>query len=623
MFNNRGGYTRGIFCVILFLFLCGALYDFDYKMDRLIKDEVYNALVQNVDNHRSTLTAKLDGLFELLNTWGDYIVTSETEWDERQITALMQSVIGRAEFRRMGIGDTQGFCITNDGIRLTNADREFYRRALEGKEVISEPLESKIDGQTVVMLAVPLIKDGKILGSLYAAFDQKQLADSLYTETFNGKGTSFVTDAEGNIITGKGFWEEENTNIFRLNRSVELINTTSGEVRRLMLENQSGTLEYRNQENRYLCLFEPLTINDWYLFSSVPEEVIAGQAGNIKSQGILLLVKMVVCFSGFTVILLTVYRKENRRILESREKLKESEQRYRILFEQSDNILFEIGMEEQVVEFSNNFYEKFGYTVGMDYHLKKSWGKALLHVEDRNKLDRCLEEMKTGARQEQVDMRIRKADGEYLWCRVLYSPIKDEKGRLVKVFGKIEDIDGERKERERLKQAALKDPLSGLLNKTATERMIEDFLAAEGNAESHALLLLDLDNFKGINDNFGHMAGDQAIRGISAGIRRMFRNTDILGRIGGDEFVIFLKYCGRDKAIEKAEELELLLKRFQVGNGREWTVSGSIGIALTGAGNDTFETLYKEADQAMYDAKRTGKNQYKIYLQKGTGRKDG
>lgn len=613
MEGKRGGYIRVLLYLFLFLFMCGTLYDFNFKMERRLKNDVYDSLIQNVDNHRSTLNAKLDGLFDILTLCSDYITSSDGRWDQEQVRLMMQSVTESAYIHRMGIGDLEGRCITSDGEILNNLDRDYYIRALNGERAVSDPLQSKLDGVTVVLLAIPVVREETVRGVLYAAFDLDQLGSSLYTETFQGRGMAYITDETGNIITGKGVSSGQYHNIYELNHLIELKNTNTNEIRRIMLEKGRGTLEYTFHKEKYLCLYEPLGINGWYIFSSVPEETIAGDAKEIKEQGILLVVKMLVCFGVFMVFQLFIHRKENAWIMEGQEKLRESEKRYRLLFEQSDNILFEFSMDAQEMTFSNNFYEKFGYSAGMDYHLKTNFGKALLHVEDRKKLEQILENMKEDCKQKKVDLRIRKADGDYKWCRILYSPIQDDKGRIVKVFGKIEDIDRERKEKEKLRQAALKDSLTGLLNKAATEEAIREFLETAEDPTDHAFLLLDLDNFKGVNDTYGHMTGDQTIRGISAGLRKMFRNTDILGRIGGDEFVIFLKYCSREKAFEKAEELRAFLKHFKVGRETDEVISGSIGIAFADEENSSFENLYREADQAMYEAKRTGKNQYRIY----------
>lgn len=163
--------------------------------------------------------------------------------------------------------------------------------------------------------------------------------------------------------------------------------------------------------------------------------------------------------------------------------------------------------------------------------------------------------------------------------------------------------------REDLCRRVSTDMLSGLLNRDTMERCIKERLADMKPEETCALFIVDIDNFKMVNDKLGHPAGDEVIRQIAHILSGLFRASDIVGRLGGDEFAIFL--CGRitkkvvlEKASSICEKLQLTLGRSETVN-----ITVSVGIYLADRG-ETFEGLYQSADLALYKAKKAGKHQF-------------
>ena len=160
-----------------------------------------------------------------------------------------------------------------------------------------------------------------------------------------------------------------------------------------------------------------------------------------------------------------------------------------------------------------------------------------------------------------------------------------------------------------LLQRASIDTLSGLLNRSAAERFIKDALKDMDPEDTCALFIVDLDDFKRVNDTLGHQAGDQAIRQAANVLSSLFRAGDIVGRLGGDEFVVFLRgKITEEMALEKAaaicEKLQIVL------NGQETVnITASVGVHLAGKGQ-AFEGLYQSADLALYKAKKAGKHQF-------------
>lgn len=164
-----------------------------------------------------------------------------------------------------------------------------------------------------------------------------------------------------------------------------------------------------------------------------------------------------------------------------------------------------------------------------------------------------------------------------------------------------------------LREEAETDLLTGLSNKLATERKIREYI--EEYPKSLAMMfVLDIDNFKKINDTMGHAFGDEVLRSLGKSISSVFRVTDIIGRTGGDEFTIFLKFLNDDGNTQKeAEKLVNFFKDFTIGEYVKYSATASIGVAVFPAHGSDFETLYKSADKALYKAKQRGKNQLAFF----------
>ena len=164
-----------------------------------------------------------------------------------------------------------------------------------------------------------------------------------------------------------------------------------------------------------------------------------------------------------------------------------------------------------------------------------------------------------------------------------------------------------------LENKADSDLLTGLNNKMTTERKIDECLSNE-NDTRHMMLLFDIDNFKKINDTMGHAFEDQVLKTLGEQLSQEFRKTDILGRLGGDEFVILLRDIKTEDIIKKeADKILNFFKNFKVGDYVKYSATASIGVAMYPNDGKSFQELYKAADNALYEAKKQGKNRLIYY----------
>lgn len=227
--------------------------------------------------------------------------------------------------------------------------------------------------------------------------------------------------------------------------------------------------------------------------------------------------------------------------------------------------------------------------------------------------DKVLEAYARGTQSLVCEVMLSINGGAYYWLRITARVFFWAEDNSVRIFSFRQNIDAEKRRECLLSAQARLDPLTGLYNKAITESRIAEALACNEPGRRHAFFILDIDNFKQVNDDFGHAAGDMAIREFARELKEQFRDRDIVGRIGGDEFAVFLSVPHRAWVEKKARALGAALRRTLASEAGAFGISASIGIALAPEDGTDFASLYKNADAALYRAKKRGKDGFVFY----------
>ncbi len=203
-------------------------------------------------------------------------------------------------------------------------------------------------------------------------------------------------------------------------------------------------------------------------------------------------------------------------------------------------------------------------------------------------------------------------DGQVRWTLATIQLIADPYTHDVQTFLLFQDEDATKRSELQARARSISDPLTGLLNRAAFEEQLNQLLRQSGADTAHALLMIDLDNFKTINDSFGHQFGDRALTDIANSLRATLRGDDLIGRIGGDEYMICIQNIDSqmDYVNRRASFIcQAMVKHYH----NDIDVTGSIGIALFPKDGRDFATLYQKADMALYHAKHHGKNRFVFF----------
>lgn len=305
-----------------------------------------------------------------------------------------------------------------------------------------------------------------------------------------------------------------------------------------------------------------------------------------------------------------------RDITEERNRSKENtlnEERFRIISEQTRDTVYEWDIQADKIMFSPVFEKMFGYPPPMNASIERVLQSDITHPADRIIAQKMMLDVQSESSYLECEHRIIKKDGGSVWCRNRAMAIFDDEHRPIRIIGILTDIDDYKKNTLQLVEQAERDSLTGLLNRMTMQRQIERNLEQNTN-QLCAYIQLDIDHFKQINDFMGHGAGDIALLQISSYLTKHFSESSIVSRPGGDEFAVYLLDQPSVSAIRAcvSELCNAVRCDFAVGE-KVYPLSVSIGVSLFPKNGTTFTELYSHADDALYQAKRQGGNNFVFF----------
>ena len=296
------------------------------------------------------------------------------------------------------------------------------------------------------------------------------------------------------------------------------------------------------------------------------------------------------------------------------EEIRRMLERHQIIMNQANDIIFEWDILKDGFVFSNNWMKKFGYEPLTTRVRECFLEQSHVHPEDRRLFTDAMDSIRAGIPYTETTIRIENGDQKYLWCRVRMTGQFDRKGRPFKAVGVIVDIDSEKKQSQLLTERAERDTLTKLYNKGTAQVLIEQHLATCRDDALNAVLIIDVDNFKQINDSKGHLFGDAYLSEIARRIKKLFREQDVVGRIGGDEFIVFMKdITDPELAKRRAGQILEEFAKLSVKDIQSQAASCSIGIVVARGNSMRFKDLFQRADMALYSAKKQGKRRFMAY----------
>lgn len=279
---------------------------------------------------------------------------------------------------------------------------------------------------------------------------------------------------------------------------------------------------------------------------------------------------------------------------------------YRILEATSNAVTFEYDIPDDIMTFSYSGGRADSANRSISNYAEVSKRTKIVYPDDAAKFYAALK--KAGKKPVScmtLDYRSTIIDqNSYRWVRTCYSSVADASGKVIKVLGRTQDIDDEKREHQRMTQLVEIDSTTGLLNKLATTNHIQRLISEKTSAKSF-FIMIDIDDFKAFNDTYGHSFGDEVLRAVGKTLSTKFRNN-IIGRFGGDEFIVFARAVSESVVVDKFEDFLKIVGATEIG-GKQYEIKCSIGIAWSDRSDIDYSRYFDEADEQLYKAKKAGK----------------
>ncbi len=357
------------------------------------------------------------------------------------------------------------------------------------------------------------------------------------------------------------------------------------------------TVTALSDQKQYVAYAKSIGVNDWYVLYVMPKTVLDAQT-QAGSNRIHLFGTACLLF-GVLIFGAGLYKNRIRYY-----RLKLFKQKFRIATLQSARAAFEYDKKRDSLCLISECEH---------IHLPKpslnlSELAACVHPADRPLYGQAVIELRRDGTTSTTLRAIHFAEEDaYRWYHITATRLTDKGEGKALTIGTLEDIDEREKERLILAEKATKDCLTGLCNRAETEEIVRKRLAGLGPDDHSAFAIIDLDNFKNINDEYGHECGDRALLFFAEKLRATFRFGDVIGRLGGDEFIVYMTLTS-DKEIIKRRMKELMdsLEMHRSDDAELPPITCSVGCCIASRG-DSFEDLYKSADAALYESKACGK----------------
>ncbi len=558
-------------------------------------------LTENVNAMATVFYTKLDDQMVMLESQTRYFKDIDlTDYNLMKKTILSTKGIGA--FKTIGVSSSAGSTMNYNGkssgnIMLT----DYFKHAMAGENAMDEATGVSGDNEDVLVLAVPIKKGSETVGIVYGSFTRDVLNDLIDVVQFTNNGANILINKNGHIIaksTKTDLVSEDATNLLK-------------EIPGLKIpkDKDSGYYVYKDKEQENTVVLTPVGAYDWYFASIVPNSMVQSQSSHIANDVIIviLLVSLIFIFIlGYAII---QFRRNYM--------LRKSNEKYKIATAGSQNIIIDYDFTEKIMTLEGNTGEittkkKSVYNYE---EIKKIFEQ--IHDEDHYIIHDFHSLYKTDNTSMSAEGRMLGTDGNYHWYKMNAIILRDEENIPLRIVGNITNVDEQVTKEQTLTHKANTDSLTGLLNKVAFETTVQEQIKNLNKNKGIALFIIDLDDFKNVNDTLGHVQGDRAIIETADVLKTIFANENNLGRIGGDEFAAWIEFDIRKKdymtSLSKiAQSVCDSLKRTYYNNEKYVNLSGSVGIAIypVDIKSSDYKDLYERADNALYSAKDKGKSRF-------------
>lgn len=469
-------------------------------------------------------------------------------------------------------------------------------------------------GPNGIVIIYPYQVNSKSIEVLYQTYSLEEFSDFMAIGKMEYGGTTYLINEAGDIYASdiskyinKNLFEKLRQSVFKGKHTFDgfVSNLSSG---------KSSITHYKMDDIDTYAYYSPTTIKGIYLLHTAPSNILDrdSEAINTIAKRFMNTVLVIVFLLVMVVFLvLSVY---TLKVNKNRDVLLLEKQRYQIALSHSKDTIWEYNIEKDVLTKTEPYLGIF-YGVPEVYDIRNAIvTKDLIHPDDKDIFLEFCDKLISKDAQFEFEVRSKNPEGDYVWYELSGTKLFDPDGKPISVIGQTTNIHEKKKEIELLLKRASQDTLTKTYNRETVREKINQRIEGLEEPYIFGLMIIDIDNFKMINDTLGHLFGDAVLIDLSAKLIKLFEEEDLIGRIGGDEFVVFVHNAPSITYLEeKAKQTLSLLHDIHIGEEATAKLTGTIGISIYPSDGTTYNELLEKAEIALYHAKQRGKDQYSFY----------
>lgn len=551
----------------------------------------------------------------------------------KEMESQMRDITYFSNFVEIGISDFNGNVIDSDGRRYfnsSNKNKAMINMIRNGKSFVFSVV--KEDDENLLFVIIPLKDNEKIVGGFWGKISIENIITAIEFDR-NSDRYFQIIDGEGNyILSSKNKYAfHSDRDLLKINLWDELNGYTyfeegiPKEVYNNMKKGIGGNFYFeKNGEGRYVN-YRKLGINDWYIFSILVKGNLQTRVDRIEELIMQFFIRAMV---GLLVIFGVIYNLIHsmyKKLGEEYHQAQNTNLMFSAILKETKDIPFIVDREYKAIYFFN--YPSGDGKEEQNFEFLKPENMLKNGRIDGNNLNNYLKFYNSAVIEGKICDPIvlyTKIGDEKRWVRIRFIENSNFQKKLIGVLEGYDEliekdlkIENQLDNIKKIEEKSQFDFLTKVYNRETFAKKVKSELKYVDDFKGmYAFLIIDIDNFKNVNDHLGHRVGDIVLKDVGRELQENFNKGDIVGRLGGDEFVIFLKNINDVDAFENHIKIlnKKLYKEYEK-DGTKIVISGSIGVVISDRYLPFIE-LYEKADESLYKVKHSGRNGYKIYFEK-------
>lgn len=597
-----------IVSLLALIFIGTSYYNYNDCLTQRLERDAADDLKSSSNASKKTLNGVIDSIFHDMHNLVTTYQKHNASTNFFRLSTHLQQFDNIGSYGTMSV--VQLSTLQN---QLNNPDNaEEYRVFLEGILDGRDQIYISSSNSILLQLAIPVFHKKHVIGCAITSYDRDNAEKVFIDSTFDGQGKAITLSYYKGIL--RPCTKKINNVLLYIDQVAFQGESSKKYFLSLLDENKEGMIHYKYLDKRYYAYITPISSSHLFLINIVPSSVLEQRTNYYITLARHMITSIIGCFICVFIFMIFSQAYNNKCFKMSHDSLLLQQKRYNTILKHTKGAIWEYNIKTKTLIKTD---EELGIYTGLstipnfkNFYIEQN----LIHPDDVPAFIQFYENARAGSAEISTELRGKDFNGDYVWFELVGTTVTNQEGIPISIIGQTNNINEKKRVFEELQENAKRDSLTKLYNRRTGIDLINQTINKSENNTIHALFMIDVDNFKNINDTFGHTFGDAVLLELSTKLQKMFTGDHVVARFGGDEFIAFSSNVPSEEYV-KSIAANIINIFFGIVNDDVDTqnITGSVGISLYPKDGKVFNDLFQKADMALYYSKNMGKNCYSFY----------